>query len=109
MENKITINPRPAKIRILNCLMQIGPFVCTCFLCSYYGLFTFGEFFKLLFSLYTIPVIILNVLAIYLPNRIVYPKLEAFDGSDASTDECNAIANKYSSINIGLTIGLIAL
>lgn len=109
MENKIAIEPPPAVVNILNSMMQVFPFLCTLFLCKYYGLFTIGEYFKILFSIYTIPVIILNLLAVYLPNRLVYPRLMAFDGSESAVDRCNTLANKYSSINIGFTIAFIFL
>ena len=109
MENKIAIDPPPTVINVLNSLTQVVPFVATLFLCRAYGLYSFGEFFKLLFSFYTLAVIVLNVFVAYLPNKLVYPKLMAYDGTERSAEECNGLANKYSSINIGLTIGLIFL
>ena len=74
-----------------------------------YGLYNFGEFFKMLFCVYTIAVIVLNVLAVYLPNKLVYPKLMSYDGTERSAEECGAFANKYSSVNIALTLALIFL
>lgn len=109
MENKIAIEPPPAAINVLNALMQITPFVIVVFLCSYYGLFSIGEFFKLIISIYTIPVIILNVLVVFLPNKFVYPKIMEYDGSEKSCDSCNTLANSFTSVNIGVTIAFIFL
>ncbi|MBQ6565426.1 MAG: methyl-accepting chemotaxis protein [Treponema sp.] len=109
MENKISIDQPPAIVNILNGSMQVFPFLATMLLGHHYGIFTFGEYFKFFFSALNIPVLILNVLAVYLPNKLVYPKLMAFDGTEGSVDSCNTLANKYSSINIGVTIGFVLL
>ncbi len=109
MENKISIDQPPAVVNVLNGTMQVFPFLATMLLGHHYGIFTFGEYFKFFFSVLNIPVLILNVLAVYLPNKLVYPKLMAFDGTEDSADSCNTLANKYSSINIAVTISLILL
>lgn len=109
MEHKISIEPPPAVVNVLNAIMQVVPFFATFFLCMSYGLYNFGEFFKMLFCVYTIAVIVLNVLAVYLPNKLVYPKLMAYDGTEQSAEECGNFANKYSSINIAVTLALIFL
>lgn len=105
MEEKVKIASLPQIVKVLNVIVYIVPFFFSTFLCIRYGLFTLRGFFKLLLSVYGIPVIVLNIILVAFIARKAYSRLLSYDGSEQSADFCNDVANKYMTANIIMICG----